>query len=132
MHLQPDRPRFAAAIIERADNHILIALPFRQEPSRLWILPRGLANPGESAEAAMRRIAREQLGLFVELVIGQPPVPWEIDGKSAEVRYFFCGVSGGEAGNGPYSEIRWVPRAHLREYDFDAPCKTVVEWLLSA
>lgn len=79
----------------------------------------------------MRRIAPEQLGLFVELVIGQPPLLCDIDGKPSEIRYFFCGVSGGEATPGPYSEIRWVPRAHLREYDFDDPSKAVVEWLLT-
>ena len=130
--LQPIRPRYVAAIIERADNHVLIALPRDTGENRQWMFPRGLADPKESAEAAMRRIAPEQLGLFVELVIGQPPFLCEIAGHPAEVRYFFCGLAGEDATPGHYSEIRWIPRAHLREYDFDDASKVVVEWLLTA
>jgi ADP-ribose pyrophosphatase YjhB (NUDIX family) len=132
MSLKPTLPRYAAAIIERADNHILIALPADSEPARHWIFPRGLAEAKESTEAAMRRIARDQLGIIVELVIGQPPLLCEIGERPSEIRYFFCGVSSGEAKPGPYSEIRWIPRAHLREYDFDDPSKAVVEWLLTS
>ena len=126
------RPLYAAAIIERADNHILIAIPAETEPARQWIFPRGRAEPNESAEAAMRRIARDQLGLFVELVIGQPPFVAEVDEVPCEIRYFFCGVAGGDVRPGPYSAIRWVLRAQLTEYDFDSASKTVVDWLLSA
>jgi ADP-ribose pyrophosphatase YjhB (NUDIX family) len=132
MSLQPTRPRYAAAIIERTDNHVLIALPPETEQTRKWTFPRGLADPKESVEAALRRIALEQLGIIVELVIGQPPLLCDIDGRSCEIRYFFCGVSSGDAKPGPYSEIRWVTRAHLREYDFDDPSKAVVEWLLTS
>jgi hypothetical protein len=80
----------------------------------------------------MRRIARDQLGLFVELVIGQPPFLADVDGVPSEIRYFFCGVAGGDPRPGPYSEIRWVQRAQLREFAFDKPSRAVVEWLLSA
>ncbi len=132
MTSHPTRPRYAAAIIERADNHILIALPPESQQSRQWIFPRGVAEPQESTEAAMRRIASQQLGIIVELVIGQPPLMCDIAGRPSEVRYFFCGVSGGDAKPGPYSEIRWVPRGHLREYDFDTPSLAVVEWLLNS
>ncbi len=132
MSLQPTRPRYAAAIIERADNHILIALPSESRETRKWIFPRGLVEPQESTEAAMRRIANEQLGLIVELVIGQPPLLSDIAGRPSEIRYFFCGISGGDARSGPYSEIRWVLRAQLREYDFDDPSRAVVEWLLTS
>jgi len=62
--------------------------------------------------------------------VGQPPFFSEIDGRVSEIRYFFCGVAGGEAAAGPYLEIRWVPKTHLREYDFDEASRPVVEWLL--
>lgn len=126
------RPMYAAAIIERADNHLLIALPTPAASARQWIFPRGQADLKESAEAAMRRIAQEQLGLYVELVIGQPPFLVEVDGRPCEMRYFFCGIAGGNATPGPYSEIRWISRTHLREYEFDNPSKPVVEWLLAS
>ncbi len=80
----------------------------------------------------MRRIAREQLAVEVDIVVGQPPLTQAIDGAEAEVRYFFCGVLDGQPQPIPYAELRWVPKAHLREYDFDAPSAEVVAWLLKS
>jgi len=132
MSMQPVRPRYVAAIIERSDQHILVAVPSASEHSRQWMFPRGPATGKESAESAMRRLALEQLGLNIELVIGQPPLPFEIDGQGGEIRFFVCSVLGGQARPGPYAEVRWIPRTHLREYDFDHSSKTVVDWLLDS
>jgi ADP-ribose pyrophosphatase YjhB (NUDIX family) len=137
-------------MIERHDNYILIALPGMgsAEPggstttyatpgeaasaagaTRVWQFPRGLATPQESAEAAMRRVACEQLGVDVEIIVGQPPLVQTIDGREVEMRYFFCGVID-EPRTGHYAELRWIPKSQLREYDFDAPSAEVVQWLL--
>ncbi len=125
------RPLYAAGIIERLDHHVLIALASgREEEGRLWQFPRGPAEPNESAEAAMRRVARRELGIEVEIVVGQPPLVEDIDGQAVELRYFFCGLTTGVPQVGPYREIRWVSKAHLREYDFDHPSAPVVQWLL--
>jgi len=129
----PRRPRVAVGIIERHNNHVLIVLPSSpDDQTRLWRFPRGLANIDESPEQAMRRIADEQLGIDIEIVVGQPPVAAMLDGREVEMRCFFCGVADGEPHLGPYAEIRWVTRGHLREYEFDAPSKPVVEWLLES
>lgn len=80
----------------------------------------------------MRRIAREDLGLEVEVVIGQPPLPGRIDGEEVEFRYFFCGVAAGEAQSSRYPSLRWVIRGHLQEYDFDEASKPLVAWLLES
>lgn len=132
MRQKPSRPRFAAAIVERADNHVLIVLPPTTDGSRKWMFPRGAARTEESAEAAMRRVAYEQLGLTVELVIGQPPIIAVVEGTPVEIRYFFCGIATGDLHLGPYAESRWVSKPHLREYEFEDASKPVVEWLLSA
>ena len=127
----PRRPRVAVGIIERHDNHVLIVLPSPpDDQTRLWRFPRGFADADESPEQAMRRTAYEQLGIHVEIVVGQPPVTAMLDGREVEMRCFFCGVADGEPRPGPYVEIRWVSRGHLREYEFDDPSKPVVEWLL--
>jgi 8-oxo-dGTP pyrophosphatase MutT (NUDIX family) len=125
------RKVYAVGIIERDDNHILIALPWEEAASsRLWQFLRGVVEEGESPEAAMRRVAREKLGLTVEIIVGQPPFTCTIDGSEVELRCFFCGVSTGETDPGPYSEVLWIPKIHLREYDFDGPSRPVVKWLL--
>jgi len=127
------RPQLAAAIIERHDNHVLIALPESQaDGSRWWRFPRGPVREGESTEVAMRRITSEQLGLEVEIVVGQPPIIASLQDAEVELRYFFCGVIQGEAEPGEYAELRWVPRGQLREYEFDDVSRPVVEWILES
>lgn len=124
------RTIYAAGIIEQA-NQLLIVRPVRDlEVSGLWQFPRGRVVGGESPEAAMRRIAREALSIEVELVTGQPPFLIEIEGASVEMRYFFCGVISGEPDPAMTDRVRWIPKAHLREYDFDKASIPVVEWLL--
>jgi len=125
------RPVYTAGIIERSDSRILIALPSAGEyESRLWQFPRGPVAANESPEAAMRRVAKEMLGIFVEIVVGQPPLIESVGGRDVELRYFFCAPGTGEAAAGPYAEIRWVVKAHLCEYDFDAASQPVCRWLL--
>jgi len=79
----------------------------------------------------MRRLAKERLGIEVEITIGQPPVLAQIDGRSVEMRYFHCEVTAGEPSSRSYAEIRWIPKAHLREYEFDDVSQPVATWFLS-
>jgi len=130
---EPRRARkqaYAAGIIERSDNHVLIVT--FEEPdvlTRQWQFPRGLINRGESPEAAMRRIAKARLGIRIEIVVGQPPIMAEVDATAAELRYFFCGLVDGVARPGSYAEIQWIPRAHFVEYDFDPASQCVADWI---
>ena len=121
--------RLASAIIERPDKHYLIVRR-PEETERLWLFPRGIVDEGESPEAAMRRIARDDIGLSLEIVVGQPPLHVESGGERFEIRYFFCGVIQGEASPGPYAELRWISKAHLQEYEFDGVSKPVAEWMI--
>ncbi len=122
---------FVAAIAERHDNQMLIALPATAtDAERYWQFPRGLAHSDESPEKALRRVVLADLGIRVQIVVGQPPLSAPVDGKQAELRYFFCGIVDGTPQPGPYAEIRWVPKHHLEEYEFDEASRPVVDWLL--
>ena len=124
-------PIVVAGIIERSNGDILIVLPLSATVEyRHWQFPRGPAMANESAEAAMRRFALETLGLTVEIVIGQPPLVVDAGGAQVEARFFFCGIITGTLAPGAYSEIRWVSKAHLREYEFDDFSRPVAEWLV--
>ncbi len=98
--------------------------------SRQWQFPRGQAGPDESPEEAMRRVANDNLGIEVEVIVGQPPLLAELGGSTVEIRYFFCEIVLGEPKAGPYRETRWVPKGHLREYELDGPSRDVAAWLL--
>lgn len=141
MSLQRRRPMIAAAILETHNNTVLIVRP-RSEHDRApkddpgaermpWQFPRGIVDPEETAEAGMRRIAWEQLGIKMEIVVGQPPFVHELDGREHEVRFFIGGIlSHREPARPHYAEDRWIQRGHLREYDFDELSQPVAKWFL--
>jgi ADP-ribose pyrophosphatase YjhB (NUDIX family) len=95
-----------------------------------WMFPRGPVHADESPEAAMRRLARDVLGITVEIVIGEAPVRAVIAGRDVQLRCFLCGVVDGEAASSIYAELRWVLKPRLREYEFDAVTRPIVDWLL--
>lgn len=132
MATQQKYPVYVAGIIERYDYHILIALAEKADRDiRLWHFPRGLLQLNESPEAAMRRVIKENLSFEIEIVVGQPPLLDTINGEQVELRYFFCGVLSGEPSPNEYTDIRWVHRIHLSEYDFDHASQPVATWLLA-
>lgn len=132
MRNRPRRKIVSVGVIENSRHEFLIVLP-SPDPvaTRVWQLPRGAAKPGESPEAAMRRIASDRWGLSVEIDVGQPPLVEDVDGESVEVRCFFCTIRSGSASAPPHEEIRWITRAHFREYTFDSLSTKIIEWILA-
>lgn len=126
----PRLPRYSVGLIERSDQHYLIVLPEQPESAnRLWGFPQGEVKSDESPEGAMRRIASERFGLAIDVLVGQPPYAAMREETTVEIRCLECVVTGGEASTVD-GEIRWVSKLHLREYEFDAISKPMVDWLL--
>lgn len=124
------RPVAAAALIERYDDCLLIVtVDAADAVPRTWRFPRGSVKPDEFAESALRRVVLEELGVGIEIVVGEPPVLCQVDGVETEVRYFFCGLSAGEPKSGPYAAIEWVKPGRLGDYTFDGPSQPVADWL---
>lgn len=126
---RPSQPTWvdARAILRRSTRELLILKP-QDEPDALWQFPGGRADPRESPEAALRRHCRGLLGVELELHVGQPPFVHNFGTHSVTYRYYWAGVLG-EPRAAPACELRWVLPGQLREYDFDAPTRQVVEWL---
>jgi len=125
-------PRVAVAgIIERHDGSVLICLP-KEGDDPLWEFPCGLANQGESPEAAIRRIMPECVGLHIEIHVGQPPLMGQHQGLEVEFRFFLCGVSTGEALATTYQEVRWVEKAELSRHTLSLPSQGVAEWFTAS
>lgn len=87
----------------------------------LWELPGGKVEPGESAQAALIRECREELGVVVELLEELPgphPQGWPLSATAA-MRVWTAVVSGGtlQAGEQPegadHLHLRWLPVERL-------------------
>jgi 8-oxo-dGTP pyrophosphatase MutT (NUDIX family) len=126
------RPIVSVGLIERYDNAMLVVCAEREAEPPTWRFPSGTAEPHESPEAAMRRFAREDLGIGVEIVVGQPPTIAVRAGTEIELRHFFCGLADGEVQCGRYARFRWVERGELADLRFDDLSAPIVEWLLGS
>ncbi len=98
----------ARAIIERKKD-VLIVRSRQEDPHPgLWTFPGGPVEPGASPELWLRRHMRQQLGLRVELIVGQPPFIHEVKGVAMTFRYYICGILQGQPRGDYWPEVQWV------------------------
>jgi len=126
-------PVMVGAIIDKISHGVIETLiakipspPYQDK----WTFPNGPALPGESPEAALRRMIDSMLGVKIRVICGQPPVDLPWDDVLCRWRFYFCEAAAPELENRYYSEIRWVRRPDFQEYDFDPVSEQVANWLL--
>jgi len=126
-----DRPRtvVVSCIIERGRNEVLICRQSQEgAEAGEWEFLTGTVRGKESPEAAMRRTAKERLGITIDIHTGQPPLVNEYQGAPATYRFFVAYITEGQAEPNDYAEIRWVRKGQLCEYDFAGAQQQVVDW----
>ena len=118
-----------AAVIEREDRRLLIGQRRRDDSSPLkWEFPGGKVRDAESAEAALARELREELGVTLtkSVEIGRvrhqyPALPGEL-----EIRFFAAAIAGGQPKPLCFEQIAWVLPKNLAEYDFLAANRELI------
>jgi len=109
----------AAAVIER-NGLVLIAQRKRGGRHALkWEFPGGKLEPGETAEAALERELREELG--IQAVIGVEMAGYDVrypGGPLTHLRFYRVTEFAGEPRNLDFEQIVWESRRRLADYDF--------------
>jgi 8-oxo-dGTP diphosphatase len=108
-----------AAVIER-NGRILIAQRKRtgQHPLK-WEFPGGKVEPGEAPEAALARELEEELAIRARMEAEIRRYEYQYPGRTPILLIFFrVAQFEGEPANLDFEQILWVPREHLRHYDF--------------
>ncbi len=108
----------AAGVISRGGRYLIARRKADKHLGGLWEFPGGKREPGESLTDCLQRELREELGIDVTL-----PVPFRVirhayPGKTVELHFFRCAISGGEARALDCEEIRWVMPGELTGYEF--------------
>jgi 8-oxo-dGTP diphosphatase len=112
------------------DGHILIA---QRPPTKLmplkWEFPGGKVESGETAEAAIVREIREELGCAVTPIRALPPFDHDYRTVLITMIPFVCTLDPGSPEPHPHEHvaIAWVTSAELKTYDLAAADWPVIE-----
>jgi 8-oxo-dGTP diphosphatase len=108
-----------AALIVRA-NKILVCQRTRHQTMPLkWEFPGGKVEPGETAEAALRRELEEELGIQAEIGPKVALIEHHYDnGMSVALHFFLVEEFSGEIQNRIFRDVRWASREELPGFDF--------------
>ncbi len=104
-----------AAVIRRDGTYLLGKRPDHGLLSGLWEFPGGPVKAGETHAAALRRIAREDLGIAVKVRGLVASVDHTYSHMKVRLSAYRCDMSGGDAEPRAHADLRWVARR-----DFDA------------
>ncbi len=110
-----------AAVIERSDRRLLIGQRRKNDTSPLkWEFPGGKVEAGETAEAALARELREELGATIRKSVAIGRVVHKYASTSEELEILFYAVEMCEAEIVPsaFETILWVLPGELGDYDF--------------
>jgi len=118
---QSGNPIPAASIAVFRDDKVLLA---RRARPRLWSLPGGRIEPGETAEQAALRELREEVGVEAEIVAsaGEREAVWREKSGVVVARFhiqaFAARWRAGEPKTGPEAvEVRWVDPDKVGEFE---------------
>ena len=119
MNITPARVHVAAAAIFDAQGRVLISQrPAHVHQGGLWEFPGGKLEPGESAERALRRELREELGIGVQALRPLIRVVHDYPDKAVLLDVWRVDAFTGTAVGCEGQAIEWVSIAALGDYQF--------------
>lgn len=120
----------AAAMIR--DGKILIAKRSegKSAPGK-WELPGGTLEVGETEEACLSREIEEELGVIISVDNFLAENYFDYKEKSIRLRAYYVTYLSGEFRLSVHSEIKWVSKDELPNYDFAAADIPIVEKLIA-
>jgi 8-oxo-dGTP diphosphatase len=108
----------ACGIIER-DGLILAA---RRSPSKSlplkWEFPGGKMNPGESAEACVKREILEEMGVAIDIRAALPPSTHHYADFSVTLYPLICTIVSGKISLNEHAAVKWLSPEDLYSLDW--------------
>ena len=137
--LYPDRPFLAASVGVVRDGRVLLAARGRPPMERVFSLPGGLVEPGETlAEAALREL-REEVGIEARITGVVGPVEIIDRDPDGRVRHHFVVVAhraewlAGEPASGPEAlEFCWAGRGEEMPFPLTPGLPGILDLIFAA
>ena len=90
------REPVAGVVLKDSEGRYLLVQERQPKAYGLWNLPAGWIDPGESAQEAAIREAKEEVGLDVELISDRPVLSTLNSSKTRMLNSFQARIKGGE------------------------------------
>lgn len=119
----------AAGLISREGRYLIARRRTGTHLGGLWEFPGGKCEEGESLTDCLRRELREELGIDVSMPVQFRVIRHAYPGKTVELHFFHCTLSGGEARALDCEEFRWVMPEELTGYEFPPADRPLLEAL---
>ena len=120
-----------AALIFQGDRFMICQRPAHKARGLLWEFVGGKVEPGETKQQALIRECREELDvtvsvgeLFMELTHVYPDL-------TVHLSLFRASIAEGVPRLLEHSDLRWITRAEIPDYDF-CPADEEILWQLMA
>ena len=110
-----------AAVIQRADLHLLIGQRRRKDTSPLkWEFPGGKVEEGETPEAALARELREELNATLgnSVEIARVTHKYAETVEELEIRFYAAAIAEKDVTPKAFEQVQWVLPRELGKYDF--------------
>lgn len=108
-----------AAVIEQDGRFLICRRRADQKHPLKWEFPGGKVEPGEDAQAGLRRELAEELGTRVENAEEMTRFEYQYPGRSPLMLVFYRVTQySGPIENRIFAEIRWVAPGELPQFDF--------------
>ena len=116
------------ALIERDGRVLLARRPAHKHLALKWEFPGGKVDPGETAEAALIREIKEELGCGLSVVRALPRFRHAYERTTIEMIPFVCRLADGSPEPAPAEHVAlaWVPPPQLGDYDLAAADRPVL------
>lgn len=109
-----------AGLVFRAGKLLITQRPDHTHLGGLWEFPGGKLEPGETFETALVRELAEELGIDVEVGELVESIDHDYPEKSVHLRFFRCRWLAREPHPHEVSDIAWITREELSDYEFPA------------
>jgi mutator protein MutT len=107
-----------AAIIRRDGRILITQRPDHVHLARLWELPGGKVEPGESLESALQREIGEEIGLKIRVDSKFCTIEHDYPARPIRLHVFNCTILEGEVQRHQVADLRWVQPQDLGNYEF--------------